>query len=200
MDSNGAAVFYTGELTENKPPNYGNIVESDEKQVTTPDPRWPYLNRWSSNPGIDVSTQAASELAPPHPRIVTTVEGDSCAAPLEAGSGSELVSPHPPDVPTVEVGSNASLIENAEEVTTDSTILATPAISDKEKAELSSAGSPSLPPELNVVVEKPPDRAIDPAIEQERMEKEPLGRNLSTSPPHPHLRNLQLRSLVLNFL
>ncbi|WZZ25682.1 hypothetical protein YC2023_009083 [Brassica napus] len=159
--TNGAAVFYTGEverscllcrheLTENKPPNYGNIVESDEKQVTTPDPRWPYLNRWSSNPGIDVSTQAASELAPPHPRIVTTVEGDSCAAPLEAGSGSELVSPHPPDVPTVEVGSNASLIENAEEVTTDSTILATPAISDKEKAELSSAGSPSLPPELNV--------------------------------------------------
>ena len=72
------------------------------------------------------------------------------------------------------MGSNASLIENAEEVTTDSTILATPAISDKEKAELSSAGSPSLPPELNVVVEKPPDRAIDPAIEQERMEKEPV--------------------------
>ncbi|CAN7077473.1 unnamed protein product [Brassica oleracea var. botrytis] len=193
-------------VDENKPPNSGNIVESDEKQVTTPDPRWPYLNRWSSNPGIDVSTQAASELAPPHPRIVTTVEGDSCAAPLEAGSGSELVSPHPPDVLTVEVGSNASLIENAEEVTTDSTILATTAISDKEKAELCSAGSPSLPPELNVVVEKPPDRAIDPAIEQEKMEKEPvfiksLGAwakplHFSTSPLHPHLRNLQLQSLV----
>ncbi|CAF2295812.1 unnamed protein product, partial [Brassica napus] len=134
-------------VDENKPLNSGNVVESDEKQVTTPDPRWPYLNRWSSNLGIDVSTQAA---------------------------GSELVSPHPPDVPTVEVGSNASLTENAEEVTTESTILATPAISDKEKAELCSAGSPSLPPELNDVVEKPPDRAIDPAIEQEKMEQEPV--------------------------
>ncbi|CAG7882743.1 unnamed protein product [Brassica rapa] len=161
-------------VDENKPLNSRNVVESDEKQVTTPDPRWPYLNRWSSNLGIDVSTQAASELAPPHPPVATTGEGHSCAAPLEAGSGSELVSPHPPDVPTVEVGSNASLTENAEEVTTESTILATPAISDKEKAELCSAGSPSLPPELNDVVEKPPDRAIDPAIEQEKMEQEPV--------------------------
>lgn len=153
-------------VDENRTLSSGNAVdvESDEKEVTSPDPRWPYLNRWSSNLGIDVSTHAVSEHTPQHPLVVTTVEGESSASPVEVGSSaSELMPPHPPTV-----------IENGEEISTDSTILAPPAITVKETAELHPAGSPSLSHEPNVVVEKSPDRVIDPAAEQEEMEQEPV--------------------------
>ncbi|KAJ4872066.1 Uncharacterized protein Rs2_46285 [Raphanus sativus] len=115
-------------VDENRTLSSGNAVdvESDEKEVTSPDPRWPYLNRWSSNLGIDVSTHAVSELTLQHPLIVTTVERESSASPVEVGSSaSELMPPHPPTV-----------IENGEEISTDSTILAPPAITVKETAEL----------------------------------------------------------------
>ncbi|KAL0873449.1 hypothetical protein Bca101_023154 [Brassica carinata] len=143
-------------IDENKPLVSGN-VESDEKQTSTPDPRWPYLNRWSSNLGKDDSTQAVSELVP-HPPTVT----------VEASSGAS---------PTENAEEAGQLGLEKDEVSTDQTILAPPATSDKETGELPSTGSPSFCHELRIVDEKspPPDRATDSATDlQEELDQEPV--------------------------
>ncbi|KAL0643053.1 hypothetical protein Bca4012_041343 [Brassica carinata] len=69
----------TTRVDANKPPSSGTVVdvESDEKQATTPDPRWPYLNRWSSNPLHEASAPAALKLVPPHSPTGSMVETES---------------------------------------------------------------------------------------------------------------------------
>ncbi|KAF3501134.1 hypothetical protein F2Q69_00040011 [Brassica cretica] len=69
----------TTRVDANKPPSSGTVVdvESDEKQVTTPDPRWPYINRWSSNPLHEASAPAALKLVPPHSPTGPMVETES---------------------------------------------------------------------------------------------------------------------------
>ncbi|CAF2115141.1 unnamed protein product, partial [Brassica oleracea var. botrytis] len=69
----------TTRVDANKPPSSGTVVdvESDEKQATTPDPRWPYLNRWSSNPLHEASAPAALKLVPPHSPTGPMVETES---------------------------------------------------------------------------------------------------------------------------
>ncbi|WZZ58126.1 hypothetical protein YC2023_058233 [Brassica napus] len=69
----------TTRVDANKPPSSGTVVdvESDEKQATTLDPRWPYLNRWSSNPLHEASAPAALKLVPPHSPTGPMVETES---------------------------------------------------------------------------------------------------------------------------
>ncbi|KAG2249504.1 hypothetical protein Bca52824_089132 [Brassica carinata] len=79
----------TTRVDANKPPSSGTVVdvESDEKQATTPDPRWPYLNRWSSNPLHEASAPAALKLVPPHPLtgpMIVAPLGDSGAPPTSS--------------------------------------------------------------------------------------------------------------------
>ncbi|KAL0651944.1 hypothetical protein Bca4012_094635 [Brassica carinata] len=126
-------------------------VISDLELKQAPDPRWPYLNR--------AHTGASSDF-----RSISTVmvEAGSGVSPTVTVEGSSGVSP----TVMVEVDSSGSAAENAEDVdlrfglvkdaSTDLTILAPPAISDNETAELPSTGSLSLSHELNDVVEKSP--------------------------------------------
>ncbi|KAG2261604.1 hypothetical protein Bca52824_068683 [Brassica carinata] len=72
----------TARVDANISPNSGNVadVEPDEKQATTPDPRWPYLNRWSSNVLHDASAPATLEFVPLHsPTVVEAESGASLA-------------------------------------------------------------------------------------------------------------------------
>ncbi|KAF2594513.1 hypothetical protein F2Q70_00044344 [Brassica cretica] len=77
----------TTRVHANKPPSSGTFVdvESDEKQATTPDSRWPYLNRWSSNPLHEASAPAAPKLVPPHPPTGPMVETESSTSLTENG-------------------------------------------------------------------------------------------------------------------
>ncbi|CAN7109843.1 unnamed protein product [Brassica rapa subsp. narinosa] len=93
-------------VDENKPPCSGNDV--DGEKASTPDPRWPYLNRWSSSLGKDVSTPAESI---PDPSLLTapTVESASNTLPTEVSTNlAILVAPAISDAETAEVPSDGS--------------------------------------------------------------------------------------------